>query len=145
MRDETDIDGVGPTTMTAMARRRQREMLPGLLAAVRGRRRRRRLARSALVLVLAGGLALLEPWRALGGPEAPPHAVPTAAWTSFGDDPTVLERCAVPSSARPEWFVDDQGLQSLLAAADRHAGLVRAGGQVFVDRTAIDRWDAESP
>ena len=68
-----------------------------------------------------------------------------ATWTTITDDPTVLQRCEVVSVSRAEWFVDDAGLQDLLAGAARPAGLVRIAGQVLVDPAAMDRWDAETP
>ncbi len=145
MSPETNLPVPALHALSAMAQQRQQAMLPFLLAAVRQRRRRRQLVRAAtLVLLLGAVLGLLRTTRDdLAVEPEQPVAVPS--WMLFGDDPTVLARCEVAGTVRAEWFVDDDGLQHLLAADGREAGLVRARGQVRVSRTAIDRWDIEAP
>ena len=51
-----------------------------------------------------------------------------------------LRWCVVTPAARPEWYVDDDGLNDLLRAAKGRGGIVRAAGRVFVNAAAIDPW-----
>jgi len=134
--------------LSPMAVQRQQAMLPSLLGAVRQRRQRRRAVRTAALLSAVVLVALLvRPW--LQAPqradERPREAAQPAfpSWSTLHDDPTVLARCEVRPAVRAEWFVDDARLHDLLAAADREAGLVRAGGRVRVSAAAIDRWGSE--
>lgn len=136
-------------TLTPAAHRRMAAALPVLLGEVRARRRRRRAYRAAVAALL-----LLAPivfgW-ALAEPPAPAPPAPGAVsgsmptWVEVATDTTVLERCLVPTTLRPEWFVDDAGLRELLLAAARPAGLVRAGDRVLVDPAAVDPWPGDAP
>ena len=116
---------------------------------MRQRRQRRRALQAALALgVLAFGLAWLRPWRspaARPGERERGGVAQATAWTSFDDDPTVVSRREAATAVRAEWFLDDAGLERLLAAAARPSGIVRAGGQVFVAAAAIDAWQADGP
>ena len=125
-----------------------RERLPGLLAVVRARRRQRHAARAALLLGLV--VAAASPWwwpPAASAPNAP--AVPPSAsappWSIVHDDPTVLARHTVVVATKAEWFVTDDELQSLLAADQRDAGLVRLRGRLLVSKTAIDPFPQAEP
>ncbi|MCA8952310.1 MAG: hypothetical protein KDE27_22555 [Planctomycetes bacterium] len=133
------------------ALQRRSAMLPELLRAVRGRRRRRqvrRLGLAAAALALAAlGLHRVfgdrGPGRGIATPVADgndPEVAATPVWTTFGNDPAALARCVVTPAARPEWYVDDDGLNDLLRAAKGRGGIVRAAGRVFVNAAAIDPW-----
>jgi hypothetical protein len=135
--------------LSPLAQRRQQELLPEMLGAVRRRRHRRYLRRSigALGLVLVAMLAFW-PWE----PNVPdaPHALPMATavpprWIEIATDPTVLARCEVVPVVHAEWFLDDGALQGLLADAGRPPGLVCIGNKVQVAAIAIDRWGSEAP
>ncbi|MBL9078292.1 MAG: hypothetical protein JNL08_12355 [Planctomycetes bacterium] len=126
-----------------MAQARRTAALPGLLAAVRWRRRRRRLLRAAAGLLLAAaavGVAWPRPPVDPGQPVAP-----SPAWRVVATDPTVLARCSAVTVVRPEWWIDDDGLQRLLREDDRPDGLVRTGGRVLVNRAAVDPFPVLQP
>ena len=140
MADTNEFD-LSPAAAACM-----RERLPGLLLAVRTRRRRRLTVRAALLLM--GAVAMSVPfWR----PPTPTAVVAPAiaselAWTFVHDDPTVLARHTIVVEPKAEWFVvSDDELQSLLAADHRDAGLVRLRGQVLVSKTAIDPFPHAEP
>ena len=135
--------------LSPLAAQRQQAMLPDLLAAVRGRRQRRQARRAAVLAAALLAIAwLLWPRpalapRATDAPVAPVAQAPS--WSSFGDDPSVLARCAVAPAVRAEWFVDDATLHDLLATDARPAGVVRIGSEVRVGAEAIDPWGSELP
>lgn len=135
------------------ARARRDAMLPGLLAAVRWRRRRHRAARAGAVVLLFGLVAL---WRWPGGePTGAPTApavtpsiaapIAASAWQRVPNVPDIVARCSVATTARAEWFVDDHELQRLLRDDDRPSGLVRTRGEVLVSAAAIDPFPTLAP
>lgn len=125
--------------LSPRARQRMAALLPDLLGAMRARRRRRRVRRAAVALV-AAALPLFA-WQFATAPRRdPPGVVAAPSWRVVHDDPTVLARCAVGTHEREQWFVDDDGLQAALAAAERPAGLVRTRDRVLVSAVAIDPW-----
>src|SRR5687768_11219306 len=88
--------------LSVAARARRDEALPGLLAEVRARGRRRRTRRAALAAALV--LAPLGAWGVIRGDDAAvpvrPRSVAAApGFEILGDDPSVLARCAVPPPA----------------------------------------------
>lgn len=147
MNDWSERLDLGPA-----ARQRRQAILPGLLAAVRRRRRRRRVIRAGAAALVVALAAVWLPSLRGGASEArpQPHPQPVRAearpgWTTFRDDPTALARCTVATVTRPEWFVDDDGLNALLRAAGRRPGVVRAAGRVEVNPASVDPWpEAES-
>lgn len=127
--------------LSPRARQRMAALLPDLLGAVRARRRRRHVRRAAVAL-MAAALPLFA-WQfatATAPRRDPPEVAAAPSWRVVHDDPTVLTRCAVGTRERAEWFVDDDGLQAALRAAERPMGLVRTRGQVLVSAMAIDPW-----
>lgn len=125
--------------LSPLAQQRMHALLPDLLGAVRARRRRRHVRRAALVvLVLFAPIAAW--WANAVEPSTPREDAVAAAPVAeiVESDPTVLARCEVATTVRAEWFVDDDGLQELLRADERDAGLVRVGDRVFVSPSAID-------
>ena len=129
--------------LSAAASRRMREALPGLLGAVRWRRRRRVAVRAAALSLLVAVWSW-SPWS--GEPSedgvAPGPVASAPRWVVIADDPSVLARCEVASRIDPAWFVDDAGLQNLLRLDARPDGLVRAGARVMVAAAAVDAWPA---
>ena len=133
--------------LSATARARKREMLPGLLSALRRRRRRQKvratafLAAAALVAAVAVRWAwLVEGARqpALRPPRAPAAAAPFVCEVVH-DDPAVLQRYRVTVSPRDDWLAGDDELQAFLRASARPDGLVRIAGRVTVVPAAVDR------
>lgn len=136
----------GEGRLSAAAQARLQADLPGLLAALRGRRRRRQTVRAAVAtLLLVSGAAMV--FRSGGAPTVVPVLPDGTAprCTIVRDDPQVLARLAVPTTVRAEWFVDDAGLQALLRAADRPDGLVRVDRQVLVSAEAVDPFPELQP
>lgn len=138
-------------SLGAEARRRMDVALPHLLRALRWRRRRRHLRRAgvAVVLLASAVFAFRQPSTGAPSPSPPPPPrEPVAAaesWSLVGNDPAVVNRCAVATVVRREWFVDDAGLQQMLRDDARPAGLVRAQGQVLVSAAAVDPFPALQP
>ncbi|MBP8302110.1 MAG: hypothetical protein KA020_17210 [Planctomycetes bacterium] len=135
--------------LSPLAQRRQHELLPQMLGAVRRRRHHRRLRRSALALGLAGAVLLaFWPWQR-PVPQPPREQVMATAapprWVEIATDPGVVARCEVVPIVRAEWFVDDGALQELLTEAGRPPGLVCIGSKVQVVAAAIDLWGSEAP
>lgn len=133
--------------LSAIARRRMSAMLPELLSAVRARRRRRHVRRAATVALLVGAPIALW-WGSASAPPATPRngdvaAAPPAVIVDT--DPAIVARCTVATVERSEWYVDDAGLQELLRADERDAGLVRIGERVLVSASAIDPWPSDGP
>jgi hypothetical protein len=152
-------------TLSVLATERRAAALPGLLAIVRARGRRRaaaRVAGAALLVALLATLPVLAAMRwwprspasapaAASAPVPAPASAPggsaanavvatsTRQFGVVGDDPTVLARCRVDSAPRPGWQLDDDGLHRLLLAAGRPAGVIRVGDRVRIDPRAIDR------
>lgn len=123
------------TLLSEQAQLRLQRDLPILLGVVRWRRRRRTLGRAAFA-----GALFVAAW--LGWPrpaETTSPAVPPR-WTTFGDDPSVLARCVVPTRVDAAWFVDDGELQALLSAEGLPDGMVRTPGRVQVAVAAIEPW-----
>jgi hypothetical protein len=137
----------GDHELSERARQCRDQRLPVLLAAVRARRRGRQLVRwsTAAAAVVATALLLWQFGRRAGD-EAPvvvrqsadvvvSAATPATAGPGLvivRDDPTVLERCEVDTVDRAAWYVDDDGLQQMLAQAGLESGLVRAGGRLLL-------------
>ena len=119
---------------------RKAAALPVLLAAVRRRRRRRR-ARSVVLIGLVALVAAVR-WGLVGDRPSPAPIVPAPRWEVVADDPGIGRRVLIAPVARAEWFVDDAGLQRLLAAAGRPSGLVRTGTTTEVTKAAYDPWPA---
>lgn len=130
----------------SMVGERMVALLPQLLQALRRRTRRARRRRLAVAALVAAAPTCWLAWL-LTGPRGGAPATPVAAptWIVVRDDPGVLARCAVANVVRPAWFVGDDELQVLLGDAARPAGIVRAGGRVFVAAAAIDPWPGERP
>lgn len=141
--------------MSSLAHQRMTTMLPELLGAVRGRRRRRVAARVAMVAAM---LALLVSyWPGMGGQArdskrpGSDHSSQMANVRDGGsssgmpfacevvrDVPGIVERYRGTSSKHEQWFVGDDELQDFLRKADRPEGLVRVAGKVVVASAALD-------
>lgn len=139
------FDQRGDRELSERARQCRDLRLPGLLAAVRARRRGRQLVRwSAAAAAAATALLLWQFGRRVGDESVVVRqsadvvvAAATPATAGAGlvivrDDPTVLERCEVDTVDRAAWYVDDDGLQQMLAQAGLESGLVRAGGRLLL-------------
>lgn len=127
--------------LSAAAAVRRAQMLPELLGAVRGRRRRRQAMRAAAALaVLVTVVVWWNPFGA-GADRSPPSPLALAAgWSTFRDDPSLPARYRVATVRKAEWFVDEDGMRELLAAAGRDTGSVRQGGAVRFSSAALDPW-----
>lgn len=135
--------------LSPLAQRRQHELLPAMLGAVRRRRHHRLLRRSAFAVGLASAALLAfwpreRPLRQLPPEQSAAYATPPR-WTEITTDPGVVARCEVVPVVRAEWFLDDGALQGQLAAAGRPHGLVCIGRKVQVAAVAIDHWGSEVP
>ena len=135
----------GDRDLSERARQCRDLRLPGLLAAVRARRRGRQLVRWSAAAAAVATALLLWQFGRRAGDEAPvvvrqsAEVVVAEAPAAAGpglvivrDDPTVLARCEVDTVDRAAWYVDDDGLQQMLAQAGLESGLVRAGGRLLL-------------
>ena len=134
--------------LSPAARRCRDERLPQLLLALRLRAVRRRRRRALVAAAVALGAAVaFGPWpwgsRLQRTPEAPSPVALQPRAVIVRDDPDVLARCRVTTQVRPEWFVDDAGLQALLHADGRADGLVRIAERVLVRAEVIDAYRIE--
>jgi heme A synthase len=140
--------------LSSPARERMAAMLPDLLGAVRGRRRRRKALRASVVaLVVAGLLSLwLGLWPTSGDAMVPASTAPTVATlptpnrtgaAKFAceivhDLPDVVARLSRTATVRADCYISDADLQAFLRDAQRPQGLVRISGKVTVASAAID-------
>jgi hypothetical protein len=142
--------------MSSLAQKRKAALLPELLGAVRGRRRRRVATRVTVVAGMA--LLLISYWPAMvvpgidsrqaGGDAALQVANtdglgPSSSGEPFAcevvhDIPGVVQRYRSVIQDHQDWFVNDAELQSILRAAGRPAGIMRIAGKVTVARGALD-------
>jgi hypothetical protein len=132
--------------LSELARARMQADLPVLLAAVRWRRRRRRLVRTGVALLVLG--VAFAVWVSRGDPTPAPVApgpVAQPRWITVRDDLQIVSRLQVSTAVRAEWFLDDAGLQALLRTGDRPDGLVRVDQKVLVSGAAVDAFPALSP
>lgn len=126
--------------LSPLAQSRMAEMLPGLVGAVRWRRRRRRAAQGVVLAAMVWLSVLIWPDGGAAPQPVPPGPGPVRASVCevVGDVPGVLERYRAKPVVRDEWFVGDEELQRFLSEGDRPSGLVRVGSRVMVVGSAID-------
>lgn len=140
--------------LSSLARERMAAMLPDLLGAVRGRRRRRQALRASVVAFVVAGLwsLWLGLWPASGDavvptPNAPRVAtLPTPNRTGAAkfacelvhDLPDVVARLSRTAAVRADCYISDADLQAFLRDAQRPQGLVRIAGKVIVASAAVD-------
>lgn len=140
--------------LSARGAARREEILGVMLAAQRGRVRRRRAARAGAMLgVLAvagaavyfgvsrgpGGMATPEK-RFAGGPVAPlTPALPAAYFVQT--DPSIVWRVSVQGRSAAAVMIDDEELTRLLREAGREEGIIRVGGRVMLESEVVKKGD----
>lgn len=140
--------------MSSLARQRMAGMLPGMLGAVRWRRRRRHIVRGSVLAVVTVLLVSFWPrsfWKDNGAALTPIASVPVAPGASASqqaassmvcevvrDIPGVVDRYRVAGNKHVEWYANDDQLQDFLRDADRPNGIVRVSGKVIVTEAALD-------
>lgn len=135
--------------MSSLARQRMAGMLPGMLGAVRWRRRRRHIVRGSVLAVAA--VLLVSYWQDRGAVVTPIASVPVAPDASASqqtassmvcevvrDVPGVVDRYRVVGNKHVAWYASDAQLQDFLRDADRPSGIVRVSGRVIVTEAALD-------
>lgn len=133
--------------MSSLAQQRMATMLPELLGAVRGRRRRRVAIRVGVVAAML--CVLVGYWPGMGGqtmdydPGGGAATQVANGGTPFACEvvrnrPGVLERFRSATPQHQQWFVGDDELQDFLRTAERPNGIVRVSGKVFVASAALD-------
>ncbi|MFT7537635.1 MAG: hypothetical protein ACI85K_003596 [Hyphomicrobiaceae bacterium] len=140
--------------MSSLARQRMAGMLPGMLGAVRWRRRRRHIVRGSVLAIAAVLLVSYWPgsyWQDRGAVVTPIASVPVAPDASTSqqaassmvcevvrDVPGVVDRYRVTGNKHVAWYASDAQLQDFLRDADRPSGIVRVSGRVIVTKAALD-------
>jgi hypothetical protein len=136
-------------SLSPEGRARRAAMLGELTATMRRVHHRRRLGAASaslalLVLVFASGwhlnrqLVRTDDGPPLAGPVPPPLETRTLQFVStVRTDATITERLTARPSTRAV-LTDDDTLLDQLAALDRRAGLVRAGGKVWLTADVTD-------
>jgi len=142
--------------MSSLAEQRKATMLPELLGAVRGRRRRRVATRGAVVAGMA--LLLISYWPSMWGSVAddmqaggdaasqlanagdlgPSPAAEPFVCEVVRNIPGVVQRYRAVIPQRQDWFIGDEQLQDILRADGRPDGIMRIAGKVVVASGAVD-------
>lgn len=139
--------------LSARGAARREEILGAMLAAQRGRVRRRRAARAGAmlgVLAVAGAAVYFGVSGGSGGPVGPvervadgpiaPPAPEVPAAYVVQTDPSIVQRVAVHSGSAAV-MIDDDELTRLLREAGREEGIIRVGGRAMLESEVVKQGD----